>query len=235
MSSPASASSPTLQHVHATHLSVALLEMTPEHPPREETPQYQAAHHLLIEEKDAPCVVCQVRKSTLGDASKNLRGATQMETHHYPCERSLLYALDWRKVHARFPSVYSQASLELWIDSPENLLVLCDVDHRSPEHGIHHLTVQDWAVQQFLLDGYNIVARPQDAQQVMAADEVLEVKTGMEAHVQAEEAAPPAKKRQSRKPRTKATPAAPTPRTAPTTPRKRTTKQQKQAAASPAA
>src|SRR5258707_14777064 len=81
-----------LTHVHATSEGVAAVEMTPPHPPREETPEYARAHHHLAIALDSPCAMCGVRNSTLHDSKENPFGAKALETHHYPIERSLLDA-----------------------------------------------------------------------------------------------------------------------------------------------
>ena len=163
--------SETLAHVHITREGAALYEETPPHPPREETPEYRKAHHFLVVEQQRPCEVCSVTQDTLGDPARNPFGATALETHHYPIERSLMDACDPVKVHKAFPQVYDQRTLEVFVDSPANLRVLCDVHHRSVELGIHHLLSQDFAVLPFLRDGYQIVARKEDAPAVQAADE----------------------------------------------------------------
>lgn len=165
--------SETLSHVHATSEGVAAIEMTPPHPPREETPEYVRAHHHLTKVLDEPCAMCGVRNSTLHDPKQNPFGATALETHHYPIERSLLDACDPTKVGVVFPQVKDQATLEAFVDSEQNLMVLCDVHHRHPLHGIHHLTPQDFFVQPFLFEGYQVVATQQDEAQVLAADEKL--------------------------------------------------------------
>lgn len=162
-----------LSHVHATTEGIAAVEMTPPHPPREETPEYAKAHHHLTREMDEPCAMCGVRNSTLNDPKQNPFGATAIETHHYPIERSLLDACDPKKVGLVFPQVKDQASLEAFVDSEQNLMVLCDIHHRDPLHGIHHLTPQDFFVQPFLLGGYQVVTTQQDEATVMAADEKL--------------------------------------------------------------
>jgi hypothetical protein len=162
-----------LSHVHATSEGVAAIEMTPPHPPREETPEYVRAHRHLVKVLDEPCAMCGVRNSTLHDPQQNPFGATALETHHYPIERSLLDACDPAKVGVVFPQVKDKATLEAFVDSEHNLMVLCDVHHRHPLHGIHHLTPQDFFVQPFLLAGYQVVATPQDEAQVLAADEQL--------------------------------------------------------------
>jgi len=162
-----------LSHVHATTEGVASVEMTPPHPPREETPEYNKAHHHLVYELDEPCAMCGVRHSTLKDPKQNPFGATALETHHYPIERSLLDACDFSKVGLVFPQVKDIESLNAFVDSEHNLMVLCDIHHRHPLHGIHHLTPQDFFVQPFLLAGYQVVATQADAAAALAADEAL--------------------------------------------------------------
>lgn len=162
-----------LAHVHATTGGVAEIEMTPPHPPREETPQYARAHHHLIYELDEPCAMCGVKHSTLDDPRQNPFGAKAMETHHYPIERSLLDACDPAKVGLVFPQVKDMESLNDFVDSEHNLMVLCDVHHRHPLHGIHHLTPQDFFVQPFLISGYQVVANEDTAAATLAADEAL--------------------------------------------------------------
>ena len=170
----------TLDHVHETKEEVASVEETPPHPARVETPEYKKSHEYLVDKLDSPCKCCGVRKSTLGDPAQNPYGATQIETHHFPIERSLMDACDPDKVHKASPQVIDKASLEAFVDSPANLIVLCDVCHRSPEHGIHHLLPQDWFIQQFLYTGYTIAATPKDAVAVEQSDEQIEKAHGLE-------------------------------------------------------
>lgn len=165
--------SETLSHVHATVEGVATVEMTPPHPPREETPAYTQAHHHLTRELDSPCALCGVRNSTLDNPKENPFGATAIETHHYPIERSLMDACDPKKVGVVFPQVKDQATLEAFIDSEHNLMVLCDIHHRHPLHGIHHLTPQDFFVQPFLIKGYQVVVTKEEEEKALALDEKL--------------------------------------------------------------
>lgn len=162
-----------IDEVHSTVVSVASVEMTPPHPPREETAAYTKAHHHLIYDLDSPCAMCGVRHSTLNNPKENPFGAKSLETHHYPIERSLAHACDPKKVGLVFPQVKDHESLEAFIDSADNLMVLCDVHHRHPLHGIHHLTPQDFFVQPFLWKGYQIVATEETAEKVGSANEKL--------------------------------------------------------------
>lgn len=163
----------TINQVHVTTEGVANREMTPPHPPRVATPEYAKAHDFLINQQNRPCLVCGVRKSTLDDTALNPFGATQLESHHYPIERSLADACDPVKVHQQFPQVYDATSLMTFVDSPANLLVLCNICHRSPDLGIHHLLVADWAIRPFLRTGYQVTATDADAATVEARDAAL--------------------------------------------------------------
>ncbi len=162
-----------LSRVHETVEGVAGVEMTPPHPPREETPEYARAHHHLVYDLDSPCAMCGVRHSTLGNPAENLFGATALETHHYPIERSLLDACDPTKVSVVFAQVKDHASLEAFVDSEHNMMILCDIHHRHPLHGIHHLTPQDFFVQPFLWPGYQVASNQDQADKIMALDEEL--------------------------------------------------------------
>ena len=165
--------SDTLDHVHVTHEGVSSVEMTPPHPPREETSAYRKSHEYLVDKQDKPCQCCGVRKSTLHKPAQNPYGATQVETHHFPIERSLMYACDPDKVHNAYPQVIDLASLEAFVDSPANLIVLCDICHRGHNRGIHHLLPQDFFIQPFLYTGYCVVASCNDAQAAQRADEQI--------------------------------------------------------------
>lgn len=167
--------------VHITQDTVANFELTPPHPPRTSTALYLKSHADLVFMKDMPCVVCGVRNSTLKNSAENRFNATCLETHHYPIERSLLHACDPLKMNRVFSQVTDRTSLELFVDSEQNLIVLCDVHHRSIEQGIHHLLAQDFAVLPYLWDHYQIVAKSYaEASAALAANDAIEKKNGYE-------------------------------------------------------
>lgn len=141
-------------HDQAVPVAQGEEEFYPEHPARADTPEYLATHKLLVDTLDQPCHDCGVRKSTIGDLTQNLFGAKQLETHHFPLQREYIDAVDWKKVAKDFTQVTDQISLIKFVDSPANMLVLCDVCHRSPNRGIHHLITSDQMIKKYLLDGY---------------------------------------------------------------------------------
>lgn len=155
-----------IDEVHATVLNAATIEMIPPYASDKETPAYKKAHHHLVYKLDSPCALCGVRYSTLHDPKENPFGATVIETHHYPIERHLTHACDPRKVRLVFPEVDDFESMEAFVDSEHNLMVLCDIHHRHVLYGIHHLTSQDFFIQPFLWKGYQIAATEDTAGKV---------------------------------------------------------------------
>lgn len=162
-------------YAHATvdEETKGLLEFYPPHPPRKDTSEYRATHKLLTHTLDQPCRDCGVRLSTLTDPTQNPHGAKQMETHHWPLQREFADALDPIKVAKEFPTVTDRKSMNMFIDSPANMLVLCDVDHRSPTRGIHHINESLEACKRFLIDGYVIADIATNKAQDLAIDETL--------------------------------------------------------------
>jgi hypothetical protein len=141
-------------HAQADEETKGLVEFFPPHPPRKDTAEYRATHKLLVHTLDGACADCGVRTSTLGEPTLNPHGAQQLETHHHPIQRELTDAVDPLKVGKDYPEVVDRRTLMLFVDSPKNMLVLCDVDHRSPSRGIHHTNASMQAVKRYLLDGY---------------------------------------------------------------------------------
>jgi hypothetical protein len=172
--------SDALQHVHPTAEALELIELTPPHAPRKASAEYNRTHRHLVHDLDYACAICGVRTSTLTDPTKNPFKAKALETHHFPIEFSLQDAVDPAKVHVKFPQVTDQASLIAFIDSPANMLVLCDVHHRSKQFGIHHLAPQDFFVQEYLWDGYVLVTDKVHEAENAATDDQIEHRDGFE-------------------------------------------------------
>lgn len=160
-------------HAQSDDETKDLVEFFPAHPPRADTPEYHATHKLLVDTLDTPCADCGVRKSTLNDPAQNPHEAKQIETHHYPLQREFADALDPMKVNRDFKEVTDRRSLNLFIDSPKNMLVLCDVDHRSSYRGIHHINASLQAAKKYFLDGYIFADHAANAIKDVAIDTQL--------------------------------------------------------------
>lgn len=150
------------RHEVAAHLVTRRLVETiayPEHDPRTASPEYHRVHHHLIHVLDEPCWICGVRRSTLGDPAANPHGATQMETHHFDLEWALANAADPAKVYRAYPEMGAadEPHLRAWLDSEGQMLVLCNIHHRSGHYGIHSITHPAWAAQRILRDDWDLV------------------------------------------------------------------------------
>lgn len=149
--------------------------MYPEHQARKASAEYRKVHDHLVNVLDEACWVCGVRKSTLRDPVLNLHASTQIETHHYHVEWALANAVDPAKLIKDFPEMKesTDAALREWLDSESQMLVLCDVCHRSPYYGIHSITYPAWVSQRWLLAGYDLVKGLASAVQVAVTVEVV--------------------------------------------------------------
>lgn len=163
--------------VHANRTILDQIAFYPAHDKRCETPEYKKAHNHLTVELDLPCIVCGVRKSTLGDKTKNLYGAKQMETHHHIIEWALANAIDPAKFNAtmlphlkvRHPTnpdyqkdAFNDEDVRNWVDhSEDNLWVLCDIHHRAKFLGIHMITYPIWCPVDLLMDDFEEYVKEQ--------------------------------------------------------------------------
>lgn len=130
----------------------------PAHPPRKASALYTKTHDHMINDLDTGCYICGVSKSTLKDPNKNLFGSTQLETHHFHCEWSLVNGVDWdvmKALHPDFPDwdKVDPADPKTYcnfVDHEYNMMVLCDVHHRGKLRGIHAIEYAVWIGQKFL-------------------------------------------------------------------------------------
>lgn len=146
--------------VHQIHEVRSILHedvFYPPHAPRTESEAYKAVHHKLVVEEDTPCYICGLRHSELGDPTKNIHGATAIETHHVWVEWSLTNAVDAEKL-GEFFGVDAE-DVPDWVDhNTVNLMVLCDRHHRHKEVGIHELSYPIFIAQKFLKADYTLTA-----------------------------------------------------------------------------
>lgn len=153
----------------------------PPHPPRKASALYSATHHRLVVVEDQPCVVCGVRNSTL--KTDNPDSAKALETHHDLIEWAGAYPdpapeIDWDKLAADHPELTNLTALAMafhahfvtngqwdggkldpavvtrFVDSPDQLQVICDVHHRGTNRGIHSITAPVWQLQRYERQGY---------------------------------------------------------------------------------
>ena len=136
----------------------------PIHEPRKNSPLYNKTHHDLCHVKGLPCFIC-------GKTNKNDHIA--LETHHFYCEKMAQTVIDWVKFGEFAKTCYNiqtgenigklfdwkkvAENPELFIDSPQNMIVLCKEHHISGKKGIHHVPFPDWILQKYVKRGFEIL------------------------------------------------------------------------------
>jgi hypothetical protein len=130
---------------------------TPAHPQRgSSTPEFQASKDAL--EKESPtCYICGRTAEESG---------APLEGHHVHLEWSLANSADLAKIQAEYPNATDIAE---WMDSVDNLLLLCARCHRSPLYGVHMVTMPAWIAQRYQLDGWDLVNGPATNAKLAAA------------------------------------------------------------------
>ena len=119
---------------------------TPDHPQRgAESNEFQESKQAL--EKESPgCFICGVTELPAGQ---------HFEGHHFQFEWSLANSIDLAKVQKDWPNARSVAD---FMDSVDNLLILCPKCHRAPKYGVHMISMPAWIVQKYQKDGWDLVS-----------------------------------------------------------------------------
>ena len=102
----------------------------PEHGPRESDPFYSDFHAFKKNRKDAGTYYCDfAHEFRDGDASECSMDKP-LEAHHKHIEWAMLNEVDLRLLEEHYPGV-STMEVGKWVESAENLELLCISHHRS--------------------------------------------------------------------------------------------------------
>jgi hypothetical protein len=142
-----------VKYKHKTHF--------PKHEPRKVSPIYRRTH---LNMKHMPCFIC---------GKTNKKDNIHVETHHFYIEKAGENAIDW-KVFGEFAdkcyNIQTGESLaqfdwsvvatnpDLFVDSEQNMIILCKQHHTSGKYGIHHVPFPDWILQKFPKDGFQFLS-----------------------------------------------------------------------------
>lgn len=144
----ATADAKGIVQAHAQDLTVKEIVWTPTHPTRgAESSEFEESKKTL-EKKDPECFICGI---------KELPSGQNFEGHHYSTEWSLQNSVDLAKIQKDFPNA---TSVTEWLDSIDNLILLCPKCHRAPLYGVHMITMPAWIVQKYQKDGWDLVSGP---------------------------------------------------------------------------
>jgi hypothetical protein len=135
----------------------------PHHEKRTDSAIYRKTHHDLIRVKCLSCFIC--------GAINNENGP--LETHHFYCEKAAQNAIDWtafgefaknchniqtgENIGAHFDWAVVALNPDIFVDSPQNMIVLCKEHHISGNKGIHHVPFPEWILQKYPRDGFEFL------------------------------------------------------------------------------
>jgi len=148
-----------LVNAHAVSRTLHETVYTPTHPQRgSSSSEFQASKDAL--EKESPtCYICGRTAEQSG---------APLEAHHVPLEWSLKNSADLAKILIDYPQA---GSLEKFLDSVDNLLLLCAKCHRSPLYGVHMITMPAWIAQKYQIDGWDLVNGPNHSSMAALEDQ----------------------------------------------------------------
>lgn len=144
-----------MKNEHELKETISVDVWYPDHPPRAESARFEATKKALIKDQDVACYIC---------GSKELR-----EVHHFHVEWAFAEGVDWdhmKTLHTDF-DWSSFKSAEDFVDSPYNMMVLCQNHHRHANHGIHNLPYPIWIMQRHAASAFTMFA-PGTASPVVA-------------------------------------------------------------------
>jgi len=134
--------------------------------PRTESARFRATKQLLCEELDLPCWICRKRRAD----------GAQTEAHHFFVMWAAHEAVDWDEFGRFADTLFNPQTGEhldpafdwaavaadpmVFVDSPQNMVVLCNTHHRSRSEGIHHVPFPEWILQRFPKKGFDFLTSP---------------------------------------------------------------------------
>jgi hypothetical protein len=118
--------------------------------PSQESAEFEQNKKEMIASGDA-CWICGGTAESTGQP---------LEGHHYNFEWALANSIDINKVKKNFPDA---TDVPTFLDSKENLMILCAKHHRSNKYGIHMVTMPAWIAPRNQLDGWDLVSGPNAA------------------------------------------------------------------------
>ena len=122
---------------------------------------YRKTHKQM---KHMPCFIC---------GKTNEKDNIYVETHHFYIEKAAQNAIDWKVFGDFADKCYNMQTGEslakfdwgevaknpdLFVDSQQNMIVLCKQHHTSGSFGIHHVPFPDWILQKFPKDGFQFLS-----------------------------------------------------------------------------
>ena len=134
----------------------------PPHEKRKASALYKRTHKKLVYELDEPCWICGIRHSDWTKITNPVdQKRYQLETHHDELEWAAANGVDLKKISADFKEIMDDPQkLRQWLDSENNMLVLCATHHRGARTGIHMISYPAWKLQRWQGHEWTFIVQP---------------------------------------------------------------------------
>ncbi len=120
----------------------------PEHPARTDDPHYKDFNHIHEAwKKDPEKWQCSIGKERDDFSECDL--TNPLELHHAHVEFSLQNGVDLAWLETTYPGVSNADEVGAWVESADNLLVLCRFHHRG-HGGVHVAAASDYEAEKFV-------------------------------------------------------------------------------------
>jgi hypothetical protein len=128
----------------------------PAHDPRAHDPHMHDFLEWKKRRHDAGTYVCDFATQHRGGDTSECDNEHPLEAHHKVVELAMLNEIDFALLEKDFPGISAQ-SVGAWIDSDENLTLLCVVHHRSAA-GVHTASFSDFGSEYYVRD---LISKPE--------------------------------------------------------------------------
>lgn len=120
----------------------------PAHPAREDDPHYKDFEHLhRLWKADPEKWQCSIGKHRNDFSECDLEHP--LELHHGHVEFSLQNGIDLAWLANDYPGINDPNHLGEWVESADNLIVLC-VRHHRGNGGVHHASASDYEAEKYV-------------------------------------------------------------------------------------
>lgn len=115
----------------------------PAHPARKDDPHYVDFEHYRRQTKAAAVCAMGAHRGDFTDCHGGL------ELHHAHVEFAVQNAIDLKWLERDYPGISDRTAVGAWVESPANLVWLCESCHRGPG-GVHVASASDYEAEKYV-------------------------------------------------------------------------------------
>lgn len=128
---------------HSQRVTHSYLVTYPEHGPREQDPHYKDFHAFKENRRKAGTYHCDWAMEYRDGVFSECDLSVPLEAHHSHIEWALVNEVDLALLEEKYPGVSNVEEVGAWVESAENLELLC-VNHHRRHMGKHVVAYSDF-------------------------------------------------------------------------------------------